>query len=176
MGPEPLALGLEPHQELGLTLQNSGVVEHDVTIPSAGFSLLARAGQTVTGDFTFDKPGVFDFFCSIPGHKDAGMKGTLTVLDPLAPAMPAPQAASSTAHDTGFAVLHGLYWLRVNLADHAPLLLAVDDAHWADEASLRWLAYRAPRLDGPNVSLIAALRPDEPASAGKGVQRADVRR
>lgn len=66
--------------------------------------------------------------------------------------------------DTGFAILHGLYWLTVNLADHAPLLLAVDDAHWADEASLRWLAYLAPRLDGPSVSLVAALRPDEPAS------------
>ena len=42
-------------------------------------------------------------------------------------------ASSSTAQDTGFAILHGLYWLTVNLADHAPLLLAVDDAHWADE-------------------------------------------
>jgi DNA-binding CsgD family transcriptional regulator len=66
--------------------------------------------------------------------------------------------------DTGFAVLHGLYWLTINVADQAPLLLAVDDAHWADEASLRWLAYLAPRLEGPNVSLVAALRPDEHAS------------
>lgn len=73
-------------------------------------------------------------------------------------------SSSSAEQDTGFAVLHGLYWLTVNLADHTPLLLAVDDAHWADEASLRWLAYLAPRLDGPNVSLVAALRRDEPMS------------
>jgi len=86
-------------QKVTLTLQNSGSVEHDVTIPSAGFSLLARAGQTATGDFTFDKPGVYDFFCSIPGHKDGGMKGSVTIVDPLAPAAPAPQAASSMAHD-----------------------------------------------------------------------------
>jgi DNA-binding CsgD family transcriptional regulator len=72
--------------------------------------------------------------------------------------------SSGAAHDTGFAVLHGLYWLTVNLSDHAPLVLAVDDVHWADEASARWLAYLAPRLDGPNVSLVAALRPEEPAS------------
>ena len=72
--------------------------------------------------------------------------------------------SSSAEPDAGFAVLHGLYWLTVNLADHAPLLLAVDDVHWADEASLRWLAYLAPRLDGPSVSLVAALRPDEDAS------------
>ena len=46
-------------------------------------------------------------------------------------------------YDTSFAVLHGLYWLTVNLADRGPLLIAVDDAHWADEPSLRWLAHLA---------------------------------
>ena len=40
-----------------------------------------------------------------------------------------------------FAVLHGLYWLVANLAASRPLLILVDDAHWADEPSLRWLAY-----------------------------------
>ena len=94
----PSSIQVAVGQKVTLTLQNSGQVEHDVTIPSAGFSLLARAGQTATGDFTLDKPGVFDFFCSIPGHKDAGMKGTLTVVDPLAPGSPAPIPASA-AHD-----------------------------------------------------------------------------
>ena len=40
--------------------------------------------------------------------------------------------------DRGFATLHGLYWLTANLAGHAPLLMAVDDAHWADAPSLRF--------------------------------------
>ena len=66
--------------------------------------------------------------------------------------------------DTGFAVLHGLYWLSVNFADRVPLLLAVDDAHWADAPSLRWLAYLAVRLAGAQIALLVALRPDEPAS------------
>ena len=79
------------------------------------------------------------------------------------------EASRGVEEDTGFAVLHGLYWLTINLADRAPLLLAIDDMHWADEASLRWLAYLAPRLDGPNVSLVAALRPDEPASRSQPV-------
>ncbi|MGO9216428.1 MAG: aminotransferase class III-fold pyridoxal phosphate-dependent enzyme [Streptosporangiaceae bacterium] len=52
------------------------------------------------------------------------------------------------ADGSSFAVLHGLYWLVVNLAAGRPLLIAVDDAHWADEPSLRWLAYLAPRLEG----------------------------
>src|ERR671933_31922 len=48
--------------------------------------------------------------------------------------------------DTSFAVLHGLYWLAANLATARPLLIAVDDAHWADVPSLRCLAYLAPRV------------------------------
>jgi len=75
--------------------------------------------------------------------------------------------SNGAVQDIGFAVLHGLYWLTVNLADRGSLLLAVDDAHWADEASLRWLAYLAPRLDGANVSLVVALRPDETASRSR---------
>ena len=50
----------------------------------------------------------------------------------------------SAAEDTGdvaFATLHGLYWLVVNLAERAPLLLAIDDAQWADEPSLRFLLH-----------------------------------
>jgi len=77
--------------------------------------------------------------------------------------------SSDAQEDTGFAVLHGLYWLSVNLADQAPVLLAVDDAHWADEASLRWLAYLAPRLGGASVLLVVALRPDEPASRSQAL-------
>jgi DNA-binding NarL/FixJ family response regulator len=70
-----------------------------------------------------------------------------------------------SAHDTSFAVLHGLYWLAANLADRRPLLIAVDDAHWADEPSLRWLAYLAPRIGGLPIALLVAVRPDEPASS-----------
>jgi len=68
----------------------------------------------------------------------------------------APHPASS---DTSFAVIHGLYWVVANLAAQRPLLIAVDDAHWADAASLRWMAYLAPRLEGLPVALVVALRP-----------------
>lgn len=75
----PSSVQVPVGQKVTFTLDNTGVVEHDITVQSAGFSLLAKAGQVATGEFTFDKAGVFDFICSIPGHKDAGMKGTLTV-------------------------------------------------------------------------------------------------
>ena len=72
-----------------------------------------------------------------------------------------------SAFDTSFATLHGLYWLAANLADRRPLLIAVDDAYWADEPSLRWLAHLAPRLEGLEVAMVLALRPsDATKSAG----------
>ncbi len=50
------------------------------------------------------------------------------------------------------------------------VLLAVDDAHWSDDASLRWLAYLAARLDGIEASLVVSLRPHEPRSQGRPLQ------
>ena len=52
------------------------------------------------------------------------------------------------------------------LAAAEPLLLLVDDAHWADERSLRALSYLARRLDGLAVSMIVAFRRGEDAADG----------
>jgi hypothetical protein len=41
--------------------------------------------------------------------------------------------------DAAHAAMHGLYWLAAGLAARHPLVLVVDDVHWADSASLRWL-------------------------------------
>ena len=78
---------------------------------------------------------------------------------------------SAAAVEAGPAALHGLYWLTANLAARAPLLVLVDDLHWADLASLRWLAYLVQRLDGMPVAIAAAARPDD---AGDGQQVLDV--
>ena len=58
-----------------------------------------------------------------------------------------------------FAALHGLYWFCAELSERAPLLLAVDDADRADQASLRFLAHLAPRLEGLPVAVAVARRP-----------------
>jgi DNA-binding CsgD family transcriptional regulator len=57
-----------------------------------------------------------------------------------------------------FAFLHGLYALTVNLADRGPIVILVDDAHWADSSSLRWLSYLAGRMDGVAALAVAAVR------------------
>ena len=54
--------------------------------------------------------------------------------------------------------LHGLYWLTANLSERHPVFLAVDDAHWADPASMRYLQYLASRLSDVPVLLAVAIR------------------
>ncbi|HET7046850.1 MAG TPA: AAA family ATPase [Solirubrobacteraceae bacterium] len=71
----------------------------------------------------------------------------------------APDEAARPVADATFASLHGLYWLCFNLAARRPLLIAVDDAHWADAASLRFVSFLAARLDGLPVAVLVALRP-----------------
>jgi DNA-binding CsgD family transcriptional regulator len=60
--------------------------------------------------------------------------------------------------EDSFAVLHGLYWLAADLAQQAPLLLAVDDLHWADQPSQRFVAHLAARLEGLAVLLVLTVR------------------
>jgi DNA-binding CsgD family transcriptional regulator len=65
-----------------------------------------------------------------------------------------------------FSVLHALYWVIAGLAEQGPFLLAIDDAHLADHASLDWLAFMLPRLEELPVLLMVARRTDEPESPG----------
>ena len=64
-----------------------------------------------------------------------------TIVDPSARVA----LSSSSSGEALFARLHGLYWLCAGLAIGQPLVLVVDDAHWADEPSLRWLLFMARR-------------------------------
>jgi DNA-binding CsgD family transcriptional regulator/tetratricopeptide (TPR) repeat protein len=72
------------------------------------------------------------------------------------------QLAGEPARDVSLASLHGLYWLTANLAARRPLLLAVDDLHWCDLPSLRWLVYLLPRMEGLRLVIVIGLRPGEP--------------
>ena len=80
-----------------------------------------------------------------------------------APLVDAPAGGSLLA-DASFPVLHGIFWLAANLAQRAPLVLVVDDAHWADPPSLRALAYLARRVQGTPILVVAAARSGEPAA------------
>jgi plastocyanin len=79
---EPANLTVRANTPVTLTLDNSGsALLHDLTIDDIGgqrVHILAQANGRGTGQFTAPA-GVYQFYCSQPGHKDAGMVGTLTV-------------------------------------------------------------------------------------------------
>jgi DNA-binding CsgD family transcriptional regulator len=71
----------------------------------------------------------------------------------------APHDEADALLDPSFAILHGLYWLCANLGRRSPLLLCIDDAHWADQATLRFLNYLARRVGELPIAVVAAARP-----------------
>ena len=79
----------------------------------------------------------------------------------LDPEAPEPALAGDAMH----AAVHGLVWLACNLAARAPTVLIVDDVHWADAASLRWLAELARRIEELPLGVLCAVRTGEPPGA-----------
>jgi plastocyanin len=84
----PVAIQAKVGQPIKIVLENKGVIEHDITFPTiktdkpaASLKATAKPGQTATLEFTPTAKGSYDYFCSLPGHKEAGMKGTITVAD-----------------------------------------------------------------------------------------------
>ena len=74
---------------------------------------------------------------------------------------PAGQAMMGTASLTA---MHALFWLTFNLSSQAPVLMCLDDLHWSDTDSLRFLAYLIPRIHGLAVMVAASTRPAEPGA------------
>ncbi len=67
-------------------------------------------------------------------------------------------------HAAGFAAMQAIYWLTAHVAEEGPLVLTVDDAHWADPSSLRALDFLGRRIAELPAMLLVALRPQEPGS------------
>jgi DNA-binding CsgD family transcriptional regulator len=84
------------------------------------------------------------------------------------PASPARQifeavtTAGPRTPDAAYSIMHGLYWLTLRLAQQRrPLLLVVDDGHWVDEPSLRFLAYLIGRVSDAPIGALVGVRPHE---------------
>lgn len=69
-----------------LTVINGDPVLHDLTIDEFGVSTgeLVEDEQTVTLEFIADQPGNFNYYCSIPGHRQIGMEGLIQVIGTIA--------------------------------------------------------------------------------------------
>lgn len=71
-------------------------------------------------------------------------------------------AASEGAPPDQQGLRAGLDWVLTHLAvQRAPMVLVLDDAHWADPESLSWLAAFAPRAEELPLLLVVGYRPDE---------------
>jgi uncharacterized cupredoxin-like copper-binding protein len=100
----PAALTVKAGQPVTISLQNTGAVEHDWSVREIEISGEAKSSGDApsghmmgsTGDepklhvaagiggkgtltFTPSKPGTYEYYCTVAGHKEAGMVGTLTV-------------------------------------------------------------------------------------------------
>lgn len=75
----PAQMQVKTGQPVSIALSNRGVILHDITIPGLQFQLVAQPGQRTLGSLTAARPGTYEVFCSVPGHREAGMVGRLVV-------------------------------------------------------------------------------------------------
>src|SRR4051812_7311196 len=94
------------------------------------------------------------------GERDRVFAGAAGLARPLFEEVPDRAAAEGRL----FARFHGLHWLCARLGEQRPLALLVDDAHWADGHSLRFLAYLAARIEEIPGCAIVAVRTGEEAA------------
>lgn len=133
----------------------------------AGFQLLVARGGELEREFAF---GVVRQLYE-PALVDIERRGPLLAgaAAPARAVFELTDEGDEGAGDPSFALLHGLYWLTVNLSAEGPLLLMVDDLQWCDRASLRFLAYLVRRLEGLPVLGALSMRSAEPGMESAAV-------
>jgi len=73
-------LTVQANTEITINLTNNGLAPHTFDIDALGVdSGEIPPGGTGTVTFNSGAPGTYEFYCKVPGHKEAGMVGTLIV-------------------------------------------------------------------------------------------------
>jgi len=76
---EPRDLTIPANTDVTVRVENLGVILHDLTIDQLGVTSGTLSRGQATAVTINAAPGTYQFYCSIPGHRQAGMRGTLTV-------------------------------------------------------------------------------------------------
>jgi Cu+-exporting ATPase len=77
---EPADFRIRADQWVVITLRNDDPIFHDLEVEGiANVDVAARPGQTARIRVRIDRPGTYEFVCTVPGHAEAGMVGTLVV-------------------------------------------------------------------------------------------------
>jgi uncharacterized cupredoxin-like copper-binding protein len=75
---DPSTLELSAREDVAIVLHSEDQ-RHDFTVEGMGLVVDVAGGKTASGGLRFAKPGRYTFSCAIPGHRTAGMVGTITV-------------------------------------------------------------------------------------------------
>lgn len=68
--------------DVTVDFDNSQPLEHDVAIEDSSGKVVGQTEVVTEGQDSTTvnlEPGTYTFFCTVPGHREAGMEGTLTV-------------------------------------------------------------------------------------------------
>ena len=68
---------------LTIDFDNPAAISHDVAVEDSSGKELGKSDLIAQSKTTLDlsnlKPGTYTYFCTVPGHREGGMEGTLTV-------------------------------------------------------------------------------------------------
>lgn len=78
-GFEPSQVEVASETAFNLTLENRGTLVHDLVIRGIGLHLAAEPGGSADAGVSGLQAGEYEFWCSVPGHAEAGMTGLLVV-------------------------------------------------------------------------------------------------
>ena len=63
-----------------ITSENPQTVDHNIAVDGNGVDEKGPVVQQAVSEVTVDlEPGEYSFYCSVPGHREGGMEGKLTV-------------------------------------------------------------------------------------------------
>jgi class 3 adenylate cyclase/DNA-binding CsgD family transcriptional regulator len=128
---------------------------------AAGFEVLVARSADLEQEFAYGVVRqLFEpFLASLPPEqRDEALSGTASLAQRL---FGDEEMTGDASGDVSFAVLHGLYWLAANIATRRPAAIVIDDLHWTDAPTLRWLSFLGRRLDGLPLLVVLGLRPPE---------------
>jgi plastocyanin len=75
---EPTEVTIPANTDVPFTLPNDGAAPHNFSIDELGISVDIAPGSTEETVINAP-PGTYEYYCNVPGHKEAGMVGTLIV-------------------------------------------------------------------------------------------------
>jgi DNA-binding CsgD family transcriptional regulator len=137
----------------------------EASAAAQGFRVLTGRASVLEREFTFGTVRqLFEPLLGDPAAHDRLLAGAAAGAEAVFAALEGAAAEDDEVVDASFAALNGLYWLTANVAAESTLV-AIDDLHWCDLPSLRFLAYLARRLEGLPVLLVGTLRPRELAGS-----------